>query len=357
MRFRTGFLRRGLVALLACSGLAFSGGHLVEPILVAGGDAGEGGPVLVALKDPEGIAVGADGRLYVADRDRDRIHVIDLWAQTVESITGPAVPSAGTQPLWVYFCSVRGVQHVALEPAGTLLFAAHDSPHLCRYDPGSGAFSIVVGGNGKGEFGGDGGPATQAEVRVNGLACDLAGNIYVSGANRIRRISRDSGVIRTVAGTGKLGFFGDGGPALAADLANPTALAVDAGGTIYFSDGANNRIRAVDRKGTIRTVAGNGRSGPPDDGDAIRNPSGEVTALAVDRDGDVVFMNEARRIRRLRVKQSRMETLLESPFVGKWMPREVPGLAISRDGTIFFDVPRSNRISSIPAALAGKTER
>ena len=164
-------------------------------------------------------------------------------------------------------------------------------------------------------------------------------------------------MIRTVAGTGKLGFFGDGGPALAADLANPTALAFDAGGTLYFSDGANNRIRAVDRKGTIRTVAGNGRSGPPDDGDATRNPAGEVTALAVDRDGDVVFMNEARRIRRLRVRQGRMETLLETPWVGTWMPREVSGLAVSLDGTIYFDMPRSNRVSSIPAALAGKKER
>jgi serine/threonine-protein kinase len=212
----------------------------------------------------------------------------------------------------------------------------------------------VAGKNGKEEFGGDGGAATQAALRVNGLACDAAGNIYVSGANRIRRISRDSGIIRTIAGTGKIGFFGDGGPALAADLANPSALAVDRNGTIYFSDEANNRIRAIDGKGRIRTVAGNGRSGPPDDGDAIRNPAGEVRAVAVDGDGDVVFMNDARRIRRLRVSQSRMETLLENPRGDLENPREVAGLAVSPDGTIFFDLPRSNRVSSIPAALLGK---
>jgi sugar lactone lactonase YvrE len=342
--------------MLASSGLALAGGRLLEPILVTGGDASEGGPVLAALKDPEGLAVGPDGRLFVADRGGDRIHIIDLKARTVEAIIGPEV-RGWPQPPVVWACTVRGVQHVAIEPAGGVLFASHEDPHICRYDPGSRSFSIVAGKNGKEEFGGDGGPATQAAIRVNGLACDAAGNIYVSGANRIRRISRDSGVIQTIAGTGKLGFFGDEGPAVAADLANPTALAVDRNGTIYFSDGANNRIRAVDRKGKIRTVAGNGRSGPPDDGDATRNSTGEVRAVAVDGDGDVVFINEGRRIRRLLVSQRRMETLLENPYGGLEWPREVAGLAISLDGTIFFDVPKSNRVSSIPATLLGKKTR
>jgi sugar lactone lactonase YvrE len=342
--------------MLASSGLALASGRLLEPILVAGGDASECGPVLAALKDPEGLAVGPDGRLFVADRDRDRIHVIDVEARTVEAITGPEV-RGWPQPPVLWACPVRGVQHVAVDPTGGVLFASHEDPHLCRYDPGSRSFSIVAGTNGKEEFGGDGGAATQAAIRVNGLACDAAGNIYISGANRIRRISRTSGVIQTIAGTGKLGFFGDGGPAVAADLAYPSAVAVDRNGTIYFSDGANNRIRAIDRKGKIRTVAGNGRSGPPVDGDAIRNATGEVRAVAVDRDGDVVFIDWARQIRRLRVSQGRMETLVENPNGGVEWPREVAGLAVSPDGTIFFDVPKSNRVSSIPAALLGKKAR
>ena len=77
--------------LLASSGLALAGGRLIEPILVAGGDANEGGPVLAKLGDPEGLAVGPDGRLFVADHDQGRIHVIDLQARTVEAITGPEV--------------------------------------------------------------------------------------------------------------------------------------------------------------------------------------------------------------------------------------------------------------------------
>ena len=342
-----------MVAISMSSGLAVAGGHLLEPILFAGGDASDGGPVLTELKDPEELAVGPNGRLFVADRGLGLIHVIDTLARTVEVIRGPEVRGSWPQPPAVWACSMRGVQHVALAPGG-VLFASHEGSHLCRYDLGDRSFSIVAGTNGTEEFGGDGGVATQAAILVNGLACDAAGNIYLSGANRIRSISRDTGVIRTIAGTGKLGFFGDGGPAIAADLANPSALAVDRNGTIYFSDRSNNRIRAIDRKGRIRTVAGNGRSGPPDDGDATRNPAGEVTALALDGDGDVVFMNGVRRIRRLLVSQNRMETLLDISFGGLDWPPEVTGLAVSPDGTIFFDVPKSNRVSSIPAALIGK---
>ena len=216
--------------MLTSSGLALAGGRLVEPILVAGGDASEGGPILATLGDPEGLAVGPDGRLFVADHDRGRIHVIDLQARTVEAITGSEVRRP--QPPDVWTCPVRGVQHVAVEPAGGVLFASHEARHICRYDPRERSFSVVAGKIGREEFGGDGGAATRAAIRVNGLACDAAGNIYISGANRIRRISRDSGIIRTIAGTGKLGFFGDGGPAVAADLANPSALAVDRNGTM-----------------------------------------------------------------------------------------------------------------------------
>jgi DNA-binding beta-propeller fold protein YncE len=346
--------RRVLVAILAGAGLALGGERLLESVLFAGGDASEGGPALTKLEDPEGLAFGADGRLFVADRAAARIVVIDTRAKSVDVIDGPEPRGNSTQPPAVYACSMRGLAHLAVGPR-EVLFAQHDGHHICRYDLAEHFFSIVAGTWQKEEFGGDGGAASQAAVRVNGLASDAAGNIYFSGGNRIRRISR-AGMIQTIAGTGKFGFFGDGGSAIAADLAGPSALAVDRSGTIYFSDGMNNRIRAIDRKGTIRTVAGNGKSGPPDDGDAIRNPTGEVRALAVDGDGDVVFMNDSRRIRRLLVSQNRMETLAANPFDVDW-PREAPGLAVSPDGTIFFDVPKSKRVSAIPAALVWRKAR
>jgi hypothetical protein len=95
---------------------------------------------------------------------------------------------------------MRGVQHVGIEPDGAILFSSHDDAFLCRYDPRGRTFSTLAGKPGKEEFGGDGGLAAQATIRVNGFTCDREGNILIAGANRIRRISRSTGLIQTIEG-------------------------------------------------------------------------------------------------------------------------------------------------------------
>ncbi len=335
----------------------------VEPVVVAGSrDGAVGAPLFATLRDPEGLAVDSTGRLFVADRDTNTIHVFELPAGQARAINGPGplrpAPVASIPPGG----PLGEPQHVAVDPMGGLVFAQDEGRFGRRYDFATGSITVVGGTYGETEFAGDGGPATKASLRVQGLACDREGNVYVSGTNRIRRISWQTGRIETVAGTGKFGFFGDGGPALAADLARPSAIAVDRQGTIYFSDGPNNRIRAVDRKGIIRTVAGNGRSGPPEDGDALRGAAGPVVALAVDPDGDVVFVTEFGFVRRLLVARGVMETFAQDL---RWPemphPREVSGVAATADGSILFVVPRSRQALSIPgeripkkAASAGR---
>ena len=108
---------------------------------------------------------------------------------------------------------------------------------------------------------GDGGPAKAAQITADAVALDTAGNLYIAdtGNNRIRKVSTN-GTISTVAGNGLLSFSaaGDGGPALVAELGNPSGVAVDAAGDIYISDFESARIRKVTSDGTIRTVAGGG---------------------------------------------------------------------------------------------------
>ncbi|MBX6390682.1 MAG: serine/threonine protein kinase, partial [Frankia sp.] len=119
---------------------------------------------------------------------------------------------------------------------------------------------VTVAGIGKPAFSGDGGPATAAALnRPYGPAFDAAGNMYIPDFDnhRVRRISPD-GVITTIAGTGEPGFSGDGGPATEAQLRNPTAVAVDDDGLIYIADTFNHRIRRVDHAGIITTIAGSG---------------------------------------------------------------------------------------------------
>jgi uncharacterized protein (TIGR03437 family) len=107
---------------------------------------------------------------------------------------------------------------------------------------------------------GDGGQARSAALsQPEGIAVDLAGNVYVADAavHRVRKIAPD-GSIQTVAGTGVAGFAGDGGPATAALLNQPYGLAMDRAGNLYIADLGNARVRKVAIDGTIQTVAGGG---------------------------------------------------------------------------------------------------
>lgn len=100
--------------------------------------------------------------------------------------------------------------------------------------------------------------ASKAELNFpTGLALDARGRLYVSdaGNNRVRRIDRD-GTVTTVAGNGVKGFGGDGGPATRAKLDAPIGPAIDSAGNLYVADQGNNRIRRVDTRGAIATIAG-----------------------------------------------------------------------------------------------------
>jgi uncharacterized protein (TIGR03437 family) len=119
----------------------------------------------------------------------------------------------------------------------------------------------TVAGNGTLGYTGDNFSATSAELHgPYGVAADSVGNLYISdsGSQRIRMVS--NGVISTVAGNGTLGYSGDNGPAISAQLDAPYGVAVDSAGSLYIADSGNNTIRKVS-SGVITTVAGNGTQG------------------------------------------------------------------------------------------------
>jgi uncharacterized protein (TIGR03437 family) len=115
---------------------------------------------------------------------------------------------------------------------------------------------------------GDGGPATAAQMgAIQGVAVDRLGNVYLSDSDhhRVRKIDT-RGVITTLAGTGFAGFSGDGGPATAAQLDTPYGLAVDLAGAVYVADYLNNRVRRIGPDGVITTFAGSGGNASSGDG-------------------------------------------------------------------------------------------
>jgi trimeric autotransporter adhesin len=127
--------------------------------------------------------------------------------------------------------------------------------------------STVVG-TGTAGYSGDGGPAAQATInRAVYVATDLFGNLFIADQNnnRVRRVN-SKGIITTVAGNGNAGFSGDGGPATQASLNSPTGVCTDPSGDLFIADVGNFRIRKVDTSGNITTVAGNGIEAASGDG-------------------------------------------------------------------------------------------
>lgn len=180
---------------------------------------------------------------------------------------------------------------VAFDAGGNLFLSDTSNHRIRRIDARTGIISTVAGSGKKG-FGGDGGPATAAVLdEPYGLALDERGNLYFADRlnRRIRRVDATTGLISTVAGDGSKLSSGDGGPAIKAGLVEPNGVALDGRGHLYIADVADHRIRVVDLdSGTITTFAGDGRGRHAGDGGpATRASIFGARAVEVAPDGTV----------------------------------------------------------------------
>jgi sugar lactone lactonase YvrE len=183
---------------------------------------------------------------------------------------------------------------VAFDAAGTLYFVELTGNRVRKIGP-DGIVTTIAGTGRKGD-GGDGGPATKAELNgPHSLAVTKDGDVYVADTwnNRVRKIDGRSGVITNIAGTGRKAFSGDGGPATQADFGGIYCIALDeTAHTLHLADLDNRRIRRVDlTTGIVTTVAGNGQKGVPADGDDARSsPLVDPRAVALDGRGNVYVL-------------------------------------------------------------------
>lgn len=220
------------------------------------GFSGDGGPGTDAqLNGPSGVDHGPDGRVYIADRQNDRVRVVEPDG-TISTLASGLVKPVD----------------VAVSPDGAYLYVAEDGDPFVNQirridlaDPGS---STVIAGGASSGYGGDGGPATGAVFwGIAGIDVGPDGDVFIADQrnNRIRRIDVDTGTITTVAGTGGCCGGGDGGPATAATIGNPMRLSVDAAGWIWI---------AAEAEHTVRVVEGAAVPGPPVDLTATHTASG-----------------------------------------------------------------------------------
>jgi len=209
-----------------------------------------------------------------------------LVAQSITTLIGTGKPGFDDN-------SVNNPYGLVVGPDGGLYFCDIDNHAVRRLDLKNKKVTTIVGTGTKGNSG-DGGPATKAEVdQPYEIRFDKAGNLFfVDMPNHVvRRVDKKTGVITTVAGVGKPGFGGDGGPAVQAQFKQPHSIAFDQSGGLLICDIGNHRVRRVDLKtGMIDTFLGNGERNPTPDGPAKGVSINGPRAIAFDNQGNLYLV-------------------------------------------------------------------
>ncbi|MCX6954670.1 MAG: hypothetical protein NTV51_21150 [Verrucomicrobia bacterium] len=224
--------------------------------LPAPGDAGDGGPALSAqFNGPHNLAVLPDGNVLIADTWNGRVRKVDRTTGRVTSVPGYGVPTAQAK--------ARGPYCIALDFSGTHLYIA-DLRRVQVLDLKTGALELVAG-NGEKGIPADGARAIGAPlVDPRAVAADRRGNVYIlERSGNALRVVTPEGLLRTVVNvSGKKGATGDGGDAREATMNGPKHLCVDLEDNVIIADAENNLVRKyLPTTGKIVRVAGTGKKG------------------------------------------------------------------------------------------------
>jgi sugar lactone lactonase YvrE len=291
------------IALLV--GAPAAGAGPGDIITVAGrgpaGFSGDGGNAKNAKLDAPGGLALRSGNLYIADFRRHRVRRVNPSGR-INTVAGTGAEGFSGDGGAATRAKLHRPIGLAVDGSDNL-FIGDARNHRVRRVNGSGTIGTAAGTGVLG-FSGDGGAATSARLSFPWELTLDSGNLYIadSGNHRVRRVDA-SGTITTVAGTGVRGYSGDGGAATAARLNRPGAVAVDDSGRLYIADFGNNRVRRVDASGRITTVAGNGQQGfSGDGGRATRAKLKAPSGLALDAAGNLYIAdsgnNRVRKVNR-----------------------------------------------------------
>jgi trimeric autotransporter adhesin len=319
----------------------------------------EGGLAKNVRIEPLGIAVENGGNLLIATNYT--IHSVDASTNTIQTLIGNGSPSFEGDGYNAVLAQLHQPSSIYKTTTGFYIADAGNN-RIRKVNPSTSLISTIAG-NGAFAFSEDGVPAVQASLySADVLTVDLEGNVYFVErySNRIRKIDAATQNISTVAGTGVLGYSGDGGPAGAAKLNSPRGLCLDPNGNIFFSDG--NRIRKIDlNTNIISSVAGGDIAGfSGDDGLAINAKLNNPRRLTSDSQGNIYFSDESnQRIRKIISSTGIITTVAgngSAGFSGDGGPATAAqlnypaGISVDENGNLFIADRVNGRIRKVSSS-------
>jgi streptogramin lyase len=355
----------GILCVPAATADVAAAGRLTRIETVAGtgvsGGGGEGGPALKAqVGNPFGLVRGPDGALYVCEVDNHIVRRIGTDG-TISTVAGTGRRGYSGDGGAALEAELNEPYEVRFDQAGNLFFVEMRNHLVRKVDVKTGIISTFAG-SGKEGFSGDGAPATGATFKQpHSIQFDRDGNLFICdiGNHRLRRVEARTGIVTTfsgtgerkptldgaaigdvalhgpraldfdrdgnlwlalregnavfrfdlrrgtvhhVAGTGKAGFTGNGGPAREATLSGPKGIAVGPDGNVYLADTESHSIRMINiETGYLELIAGTGLKGDGPDGDPRNCQMARPHGVFVDLDGSIyVGDSEAHRVRKIR---------------------------------------------------------
>ncbi len=331
------------------------------------GYSGDGGPASEAkLNNPFDVAFDSAGNLYLSDTLNQRIRRVDAKTGVISTIVGNGEKGFEGDGGPATEAKLNEPYGLAIDREGNLYFADRLNRRVRKVDGKTGVITTVAGEGSK-SYSGDGGPGEKAGlVEPNSVALDGKGKLYIAdvAGHRIRVLDLKTGRIDTFAGTGKPRHGGDGGPAREASIHGARAVEVGPDGTVYILEREGNTLRLVDATGTIRTLAGTGKKGYSGDGDAAAAAAtfNGPKELAIDpEDGSILVVDtENHAIRRINLpSRSGVPTIRTEAGDGKRggsgdggsatsaRLNRPHGVAVAPDGSVLIGDTGNNRIRRV----------
>lgn len=266
------------------------------------GYAGDGGPALKAeLNEPYEVRFDKYRNLYFVERMNHIVRRVDAKTNIITTVAGTGQSGFSGDGGLAQKAMLNQPHSIQFDRAGYLYICDILNHRIRKVDPKTNVITTFAG---TGEKAPTPDGAKLAGTPLNGpraIDFDRDGNLWLAlrEGNAVYKLNLKTGTIQHIAGTGKPGFTGNGGPAKAATLSGPKGLSIGPDGNVYLADTESHSIRMIDvRQQTIELIAGTGQKGDGPDGDPLACKMARPHGVFVDRDGKIyVGDSEAHRVR------------------------------------------------------------